>query len=194
MIAGVFLAAGQSKRFGSSKLLHELDDRPLVQRSLAPYVMSRLPEIYVVVPARSPELEEAIGGVADEHRKITIVHNERSERGQMSSLKVGLRSLGTRHTGAMVCLADMPMVTVDLVDTLVVAFDSKNGIIIPECDGKRRHPRVIPRRFFSEFLALGDDERGSVVIERFHTEVVTVTIGDEADYVDVDYLEDIDRI
>ena len=193
MITGIFLAAGQSMRFGSDKLLHDLDGRPMVAHSLAAAVKSRLPEIVVVVGSDASALEHVVRGVPGAPDRIRIVRNEHAERGMMSSLKHGLRALGSASDAAMVILADMPYVTAELIDSLVEKFEDTNGIVIPECDGVFYHPRVIPKRLFSEFLALADDGQGQSVIDKHGEDIVTVTVQKKTSFIDIDEARDLER-
>jgi len=161
MIAGIFLAAGRSLRFGENKLLLEVDGKPLICYSLKNCIDSLLPEVYVVLGAQSEELEEVIGRYFMETVKINIIVNEDHERGMMSSLKKGIRALDPGYRGAMVLLADMPLVTPYIINHLIGLFEEKDGIIIPECLGESYHPRIIPARNFPDFLRLGDGEKGT---------------------------------
>jgi len=191
MIAGVFLAAGQSRRFGSNKLIHEIEGLPIVQHSLDACLRSDLLKIYVVLSPGSETLAQIVDQLPDEQHKITIVWNERAEHGMMSSLKCGLQSLEPQLQGAMVILADMPFVTTELINLLVSRFEDTNGIVIPECAGVLYHPRVIPRRLFDDFLRLGDDDKGSKVIDQFRSDIVRLKTDDLHTYVDIDAVEDL---
>jgi molybdenum cofactor cytidylyltransferase len=191
MITGVFLAAGQSTRFGSDKLLHELDGRPLVAHGLAAAINSRLDEIVVVVGSDASLLENAIRDVPAGRDRIRIVRNDHAERGMMSSLKSGLRAVPKTSAGAMVILADMPFVTSELIDNLIERFEDTNGIVIPECDGVFCHPRVIPKRLFSEFFDLEDGGKGQAVIDRHSDDIVTLVADNKTSFIDIDDARDL---
>jgi molybdenum cofactor cytidylyltransferase len=191
MITGVFLAAGQSTRFGSDKLLHELDGRPLVAHGLAAAINSRLDEIVVVVGSDASLLENAIRDVPAGRDRIRIVRNDHAERGMMSSLKSGLRAVPKTSAGAMVILADMPFVTSELIDNLIERFEDTNGIVIPECDGVFCHPRVIPKRLFSEFFDLEDGGKGQAVIDRHSDDIVTLVADKKTSFIDIDDARDL---
>ncbi|MDH3216895.1 MAG: nucleotidyltransferase family protein [Candidatus Krumholzibacteria bacterium] len=194
MIAGIFLAAGSSARFGADKLFCKIRGKPLVYHGLLACTRSRLPRVYVVVASQSPELVNVLAQLSSEQTEFTVVPNQHPERGQMSSVKVGLRSLDPKYEGAMVILGDMPYVTPEIIDALISAFASSKGIILPECDGQLYHPRVIPKRLFPDFLRLGDDKRGGEVFERFGNDVVTVSIGDKSNYIDIDTAGDLESL
>jgi len=194
MIAGVFLAAGRGRRFGSDKLLYEIEGLPLVQHSLNACLGSNLSKIYAVLDPGSDSVSEIVRQSPDDLGKIAIVWNPHAERGMMSSVKSGLRSVDTRMQGAMIVLADMPFVTTELINLLVSRFEDTNGIVIPECAGVSYHPRVVPRRLFGEFLRLGDGDKGSKVIDRHRKEIVSLETGDRRTFLDIDTVEDLDSL
>jgi molybdenum cofactor cytidylyltransferase len=194
MIIGIFLAAGESRRFGSNKLLYEIGGEPLVCHGLNQCVASRLPEIRVVVGTNAPDVEAEIDRRFKNDLKIQIDRNEDPVRGMMSSLKTGLRQVDGRCDGAMVLLADMPLITAIMINDLIGAFEKHDAIVVPECGGELQHPRVIPKRLFPEFLELGDDQKGTTVIERHRGDIVRVSVGIELNYIDIDKPEDIDTL
>ena len=136
MIAGIFLAAGQSRRFGAHKLLLEFEDKPLIHYSLKNCVDSLLPEVTVVLGAHSEVMEETIRRFCSDMTKINIIVNDNHERGMMSSLKEGISSLDTTFHGAMILLADMTLVTSCIHNPLYGVFEKNNKIIRPQCSGK----------------------------------------------------------
>jgi molybdenum cofactor cytidylyltransferase len=194
MIAGILLAAGQSKRFRTYKLLHEVGGNPLLYYSLKPCLDSRLSAVYIVVGSREKEIGQALEAIFGTEPRIRIIKNEHPERGLMSSLKGGLRVLGKRYDAAMVLLADMPFVHREAIDRLIRVFEKENAIVVPESGGEPSHPRIIPRRYFPEFLRLGDDERGSNIIDSHKDDLVLVNMSDPQHGVDIDRPEDLDPL
>jgi molybdenum cofactor cytidylyltransferase len=191
VIAGVYLAAGRSSRFGRDKLLCEVAGMPLYYFGLSQAAASRLPEILVVVGPDAAGLEADIRERCAGEAKIGVERNEAAASGMMSSLKTGLRSLEGRCDGAMVLLADMPLVTVIMINRLIDAFAQGTPIVTAECGGELRHPRIISARLFPEFLELADDEKGLKIIERHRKDIVTVSAGSELNYIDIDTPEDL---
>ena len=191
MITGIVLAAGKASRFGGEKMLVHLGGTPMVCRTVAACVSSRLDEILVVTPP-SPEVQEAIVQRFPVEERIRYAVNPDPERGMLSSLKVGLKATTQQTSAAMVILGDMPMVPANLMDELVIEHAWHGGILLPVCGGEWRHPRVIPRELFAEIQALPDDGKGTEVIERYRADITTVDVSDDNTFLDVDEPADVE--
>ncbi|MEJ2722578.1 MAG: NTP transferase domain-containing protein, partial [bacterium] len=134
-VAAVLLAAGRGERFGSNKLLFDLDGRPLVTHALSAVLASCLTKIYIVVDGTDPSVERVVDSFAREHdgpvvssrdadggpgpqtaaKRIQMVRNPEPSRGMMSSVKLGLKAIDPSYQAAMVVLADMPYVSLATV-------------------------------------------------------------------------------
>jgi molybdenum cofactor cytidylyltransferase len=153
--------------------------------ALAACRASRLDGVYVVLGPNDDAARKVIASSKHTH----VLENPGPARGLMSSLKVALSALPDACEAAMVFHADMPLVTADLIDRLIGAF-RPDHIVMPVCDDRWRHPRIIPRRLFGEFLALGDDEKGLTVIKRHLPDAILVQETDSDRFLDVDSIED----
>ena len=86
-----------------------------------------------------------------------IVQNSEPERGQFSSLQIGLRSLVDRgFDAAIITLVDAPPLSFRTLSQLQTAFDQaiehgKWGVA-PEQNGKRGHPLFASRKLIDAFL------------------------------------------
>jgi molybdenum cofactor cytidylyltransferase len=194
MIAALYLAAGLGRRFGGDKLLHEVGGMPLFSHGLHHCLASSLPDIRVVIGPRPSKIEDIIRGHHPDDPRISFVVNDDPSRGLVSSLRVGIRSLRGVCDGAMVVLADMPLVTGQIIDALIERFEKTNGIVIPESSGELRHPRVIPARYFDEIIQLSDGGSGADVIGAHADEIVRVHVGNPANYVDIDHPDDLQSV
>lgn len=194
MITGLFLAAGEGRRFGGDKLMRPVAGMPLYSLGLSQAASSRLSEVIVVVGPGARDLERDIQERFAGDEMIRVERNERAGRGMMSSLKTGLRAAGEGCRGVAVLLADMPLVTAIMINELIDAFARRPAIVIPECGGELRHPRVIPARLFPEFLELADGDKGTKVIDKHNEDIVRVPVGSELNYVDIDTPEDLNAL
>jgi molybdenum cofactor cytidylyltransferase len=165
-IAAVILAAGASSRFGSPKLLAELDGRPLLEHVLDATREAGIDEIVVVLGHAADEIEDGIDWL-DEH----IVRNPDPEL-LSSSLQVGLAAAAELEPpirAAVVLLGDQPRVRPDVIRGLVAAArDSVEPIVVPAyADGGGANPLVIRHEAFDVAdEASGDRGLGPLLDER----------------------------
>ena len=138
MICGLILAAGAGTRFGErSKLLAELEGRPLLEHAVAAQcAMAELERVVVVLGAHAPE----ILGVVDFMRAEPIVC-ERWAEGQAMSLRFGIEALtaGAAVQRVIVTLGDQPLVTPELIARFVDEPPGTRAVY----DGRPGHPVVL---------------------------------------------------
>lgn len=191
MITAVLLAAGRSKRFGSDKLLHEVNGRPLIYYSLRACVHSTLASIIVVVERSGDLTPNLVKSLFPDNKRIHVIENPHPTRGQMSSVKVGMRALKPEVDGAMIVLADMPLISSALIDELIGAFGECGTVVVPESDGTQYHPKIIPRCLFQRFLGLRDNARGTEVLGALDGGIRTVPVSDPSIFRDIDKPSDL---
>lgn len=88
----------------------------------------------------------------------TIAQNTTPERGQFSSLQVGLREAIARgFDAAIITLVDSPPLSTATIQKLCAAFNQAlargHWGVVPEHDGKRGHPLFANRALIDAFLA-----------------------------------------
>ena len=158
-LCGVILAAGQSSRMGRDKALlpWPKTDTPtpgphstLLSSSIRS-LSDRCDLVLVVAGANADSLRPVIYGCAAD-----LVVNPAPERGQFSSLQVGLQEVLNRgRDSAMVTLVDRPPLLPETLAALVNAFLSRaHGIwtIVPEFQGAHGHPILIGREMIEALL------------------------------------------
>jgi len=89
-------------------------------------------------------------------RGASLVRNPDPDRGQFSSLQVGLREvLSHGRDAAMVTLVDRPPANAATLKTLCSAFtDAASDLwaVVPEYNGKHGHPYLVAREMIEAFL------------------------------------------
>jgi len=155
--AGVILAAGESSRMGTDKAL--LPWPPLSEGiskdsflSAAIRSLSLATDFVIVVAGKN---EPALAPVAYANG-ASIVANPDPDRGQFSSLQIGLHEVLNRgRDTAIVTLVDRPPVAAATVQTLRDAFETALTdvwSVVPEFSGKHGHPFVAGRELIEKFL------------------------------------------
>jgi len=156
---GLILAAGESSRMGRDKAL--LPWPPQTANSTAGdtflsaairLFFSHVDEVLVVVGKN----ESALAPIVYANGAALII-NPDPDRGQFSSLQVGLQEVLNRgRDAAMVTLVDRPPVRAETLETLQAAFDrataQRKWAVIPEYQGKHGHPILLGREMLTAFL------------------------------------------
>jgi molybdenum cofactor cytidylyltransferase len=182
-IAALVLAAGTSRRMGArNKLLCSIDGRTLIARAAQAALGSRCGPVIVVTGADAGRVEAELEGL-----DVRIVRNPDYADGMSASLRQGLAAVGAEGHAALVMLADMPGVDAGHIDRLVAGFDPRAPrIVVPVRAGRRGHPVLWPRRYFSELAALQGDLGARDVLRRHSMQVQAVEFDTDAIFEDID--------
>lgn len=137
MIAGLILAAGAGTRFGDeSKLLAELDGRPLLEYAVAAQcAVAELEWIVIVLGAHAHEVLERV----DLRRAEPVICAD-WDTGQAASLRCGASALAAAGAGkVIVTLGDEPLLTPALIGRFVDQPGGSRAVY----DGRPGHPVVL---------------------------------------------------
>jgi molybdenum cofactor cytidylyltransferase len=183
--AGVILAAGESSRMGANKALLPWPPRGPGQPSssetflsAAIRSLSQAADFVLVVAGRN-EAELAPVVYAD---GASLIVNPDPDRGQFSSLQIGLHEVLNRGwDAAIVTLVDRPPVRVETIQKLRDAFQSaamSTWTVIPEFDGKHGHPFVVGREMIEVFLQALATGTARDVEHKYQAHIEYVTVSD----------------
>lgn len=181
-VAAVILAAGQSSRMGSNKLLADLGGQPMIRHTVA--AMRQAADVTIVVTGRDKGLIEA----ALEGLPVTFLHNPDFAQGLSTSLRAGIAALTPDTDAAVIALGDMPLVPPDAVRKLIAAYSpaEHRSICVPVFKGERGNPVLWGRQHFEALIALTGDRGARVLIDQLTDEVVEVAMPDDAVLRDAD--------
>ncbi len=183
MIAAIILAAGESRRMGSPKALVGLRGITFAEHLLAATRHPRIGATRIVLGAGADAIRSQLAGDASR-----IVVNHEWEKGPLSSIQTGLRSLGgTEIEGALICPVDHPLVTPQLVASMIDAFDAtKCAIVLPTYHGRRGHPVLFRSTLFHELMAARMDTGARAVVRAHANEIATVPTEEEGVILNLD--------
>jgi CTP:molybdopterin cytidylyltransferase MocA len=184
------LAAGAGSRFGGGKLLAPYRGRPLIGATLLGLRGAPVDEIIVVAGKDAEELH----GVCQPYG-VRIVENPAWAEGMSTSVLRGLAACGSEARGAVVLLADQPLVGAGAVRRLAEAFEAGAEVALATYGGKRRNPVLFARGVWPLLEGeLSGDEGARAVLGRYPELVTEVPCDDVADPADVDTVEDLRRL
>jgi len=176
-VAGLILAAGQSRRMGFPKALLRFRGETFLDTLIGLFA-ARCSPVIVVLGAGA----ERIQGEA--RRPAVFVVNAEWEQGMTTSLKCGLRATPEGSEGAMLTLVDHPAVAPATLDLLL--REPRPVLRVPRYAGKRGHPVWLSRDLFSEFLALPAGAAARDVVHSHFLEAEFLDLNDPGIVADID--------
>ncbi|MCX7857974.1 MAG: nucleotidyltransferase family protein [Deltaproteobacteria bacterium] len=187
----IILAAGLSRRFGSPKLLYQIEGTSLIERVVQTFVSSNcIDKIVVVLGHERERLENILKGYP-----VHTVYNPYYLLGMSSSLKISLSHVND-YDEVFLHLGDKPFIRPEIISEMIEASKEKNPhIVVPTYNGKKGHPVLIgPGWYLKEKACYVEGDYGlRFVIER-ETENVIYLSADETVLIDIDTEEDLNRI
>ena len=127
MISTIVLAAGQSKRMnGDNKLIKKYNKKYLINHIIGTLIKSKVNKIIVVLGFQSSKVKRII----IKNKKINFVFNKNYKSGMSSSIKTGLKRISKRSIGFLIVQADMPLISIKIVDSLCYAVRNSNKEIV----------------------------------------------------------------
>ena len=185
----IYLAAGNSRRFGSNKLLYEIEGRPMYRHLLDRLVRiaGTFPDCEVLVVTRYEEIRGS----------------PESAKGASYSVRTGLLEairLGAQEAAFFV--ADQPWLTEASVQGFLQLMQSAGETQEPGQEdasterlgcvrykGREGNPVWFGKAYFPELLELKEEEGGKKVFRRHRDKARYYEIQDRKELEDMDYLQ-----
>jgi molybdenum cofactor cytidylyltransferase len=183
---GVILAAGESSRMGTDKALlpwppQAAGQPPSKDSFLSAAIRSFASADFVLVVAGRNEA--AIAPVVYANG-ASIITNPDPDRGQFSSLQLGLHEVLSRgRDAAMITLIDRPPiapVTIQLLRTAFEAGPQNIWAVVPEFSGQHGHPVLAGRELIEAFLRAPGTDNARDVEHRHREHMQYVSVDDPA--------------
>jgi CTP:molybdopterin cytidylyltransferase MocA len=186
-VAGLVLAAGESRRLGRPKALLEIDGERLVDRAVRVLHEAGCTMVYVVAGA-APLGEFS----AHASGPVTVVDNPEWPTGMGSSVRRGLASV--TESAVVIMVVDTPGIGAAAIRRLIEAYTAGATAAVATYDGAPRNPVLLTREHFAAVSALAVDDVGARAYLATRPDVVTqVECSDVADPFDIDTPEDLRR-
>ena len=186
-ISLIMLAAGNSRRFGSNKLLYEIGGEPMYR-----HILTQLECVCRELMRRGIRSDitvvtqyEAIAAAA-RTAGAGVYYNVHPDEGISSSVKIGLLANETSDA-CLFTVADQPWLTADTILRLVDTFlKEKKGIACVSTKGKTGNPCIFSRKYYPELMKLTGDVGGKHVITAHRRDTAIFPVLDGRELTDLD--------
>ena len=210
MIHIIYMAAGNSRRFGSNKLFYELDGKPMYRHLLDHLIEikdrynklkkagkkiknaeSNNPVIDITVVTRYREILDYCSSIPDCH----AVLSPDSEKGISYTIKAGIMAVQEQKKTSMqdyymFAVADQPYLksqsVIKLIDRVLENKGNKRLVFSLRCGDAVGNPCVFHSSLIPQLLSLEGDKGGRSVAKKY--DCVYVDIADERELMDIDTL------
>ena len=141
MIDVIVMAAGKSSRFGSDKLIAEVDYRPLLAVTLDMVLETMEPDRVMVVVGPNDQERTSIAQSRFVRKTVALD----AARGIRWSIQSGLDAASADASGVAIVLGDDPIAAGALPDVLNTATGIPDRIVAVRRLGSAPHPVYLPR-------------------------------------------------
>lgn len=185
MIVGILLAAGESRRFGSRKLLHPLPGGEAIGRRSAVNLASAVDRVVAVVAPQDDAIRALFEGAG-----VEVCVCPRAKEGMGASLACGVRAAADAQ-GWVIALADMPFVQPHTIAAVAAALRAGAALAAPVHAGQRGHPVGFAREYYDQLVALGGDVGARDILQRDAARLAAVPVDDPGVHRDIDTPRDL---
>jgi molybdenum cofactor cytidylyltransferase len=189
-LAGVVLAAGESRRMGRPKQLLPFGERTILERVVDTLLTAGVGEVIVVLGHLADSVRAALGD-----RPVRTVVNESYRQGMLSSVKCGVSAIGVGYDAVLFALGDQPHIEYTVVSEVMRAYRTgKAGIVIPRYGVKKGHPIIINLHKYREAIVNLPEDRGLNALMQEHADDVRlIDVATEDIIRDIDVPDDYTR-
>jgi len=189
-LAGIVLAAGESRRMGQPKQLLPFGKHTILERVVDTLLTAGVGEVVVVLGHLADRVRPVLGD-----RPVRAVVNTEYRQGMLSSVKYGVRAIGAGYDAVLFALGDQPQIEGAVVSEVMRAYrDGEAGIVIPRYGDKKGHPIIINLQRYREAIAnLPEDAGLNALMQEHADDVRLIDVATEDIIRDIDVPDDYAR-
>jgi molybdenum cofactor cytidylyltransferase len=193
-IWAVILAAGESRRMGTPKMLLPFNGSTMIECVIDNITRSDADHTLIVLGAEKERLSQLTGML-----QVVCCYNDNYKEGMLSSVKCGLRNVPSGTRAVMVFQGDQPLITPEVINSVIKAYlSSEKGIVIPVFNNRRGHPVLIDTKYRDEIEQLNTDKGLRSLAYKFPDDVLEVLTDESGILRDFDtfdqYLKEINQM
>ena len=184
----VYLAAGNSSRFGSNKLLYLIQGKPMYQHVLnrLVHICEERPEWEVLVVTQYEEIRMYAESFGESGHAVRSLWSPESRKGVSYSISCAVKAAIGREA-LIFFVADQPYLTEQTVREFLKYMESSGRCL--GCVGYQNesgNPVWFARKYYNELLTLQGDEGGKKILKKHIEEAAIFPIADQRELEDID--------
>ena len=189
-LAGIVLAAGESRRMGQPKQLLPFGEGTILERVVDTLLTAGVGEVVVVLGHLADRVRAVLGD-----RPVRAVVNASYRQGMLSSVKCGVHAIGAGYDAVLIALGDQPHIEGAVVSEVMRAYRAGDaGIVIPRYGEKKGHPIIINLQKYREAIAnLPEDAGLNALMQEHADDVRLIDVATEDIIRDIDVPDDYTR-
>lgn len=184
-IIGILLAAGNSSRFGSNKLLYPFRDSCIVLQAAA-NLAAACEQMLVV--CNDTQVEQRL-----KQANYTVVNCHQAAEGLSASIACGIRAAADAD-GWLIALGDMPCIQPASISQVLETIRQHQGIVAPMYKNQRGHPVGFSQAYARRLLALSGDRGAGQLISQRQEDFIGIAVTDSGVIMDIDQPEDLAQL
>ncbi len=185
-IWAIVLAAGESRRMGSPKMILPYEGMTVIEKVLENILASNVEKVVAVLGSHKEEILKVIG-------KLPVMHcyNSNYKNGMLSSVKCGFEFLPADFRAVMVFLGDQPMAETSVINKMINAYnESGKGILVPVFENRRGHPLMADSKYRDEIINLDEPDGLRGLLRRHPDDLLEVSTENPSVLNDIDTEDD----
>jgi molybdenum cofactor cytidylyltransferase len=188
-IWAIILAAGESRRMGSPKMLLPFKESTMLGNVIGNVLASEIEQTMVVLGAHKDKVLDIV-----QLYPVSYCVNDNYKEGMLSSVQCGFRNLPSDFEAVLVFQGDQPLIAATLINRVIEAYRSSGkGIVIPVFGKKRGHPLLICRKYIDEVEKIDAGEGLRSLAHQFSDDVLEVETDQPGILRDIDTYDEYKR-
>ncbi len=193
-VAILYLAAGNSRRFGENKLLYPLDGTAMYRHLLDRLVgiAEKHSDWELLVVTQHRKILEELAPLAEEGRLQTVFSPD-SEKGISYTIRAGIEAAEAWGADACACfVADQPYFKEETAERFLKQMEASQAALgCVFCGEESGNPAWFSKTYFPELKQLTGDRGGKKVLKQHWESVVPFPVEEELELKDLDRKQDL---